>query len=230
MLGIIGAMEVEVETLKLLIKDKKEEQVSGVNFISGKLGNEDVVVAKCGVGKVFAAICAEAMILTYQPDMIINVGVAGSLDTSLNIGDVVIAKSVVQHDMDTTPIGDPYGMLSDIKLIHIPTDEKFTAKLEDAVKSVGIPYKIGIVASGDQFIDKPEQKSFIKDHFNANACEMEGGSIGHVCYVNNIPFAVLRAISDGANEDSKMDFPTFTKLAAENTVKVIKKLVSLSEE
>lgn len=222
MIGIIGAMDIEVESIKALLCDTVTQTVSGVDFLQGKFDGKDVVVAKCGVGKVFSALCTEAMILKYNPEIIINVGVAGCLTPVLKIGDVVIADNVVQHDMDTSPLGDPIGMLSDINIVHIPTDERITALLEDSVKSAGFDYRIGTVASGDQFVADSEKKEFIKSNFGAVSCEMEGGSIGHVCYVNKVPFAVLRAMSDGADDGADMDFPAFCKMAAENEVTVIR--------
>lgn len=222
MIGIIGAMDIEVESIKSLLSDTVTENISGVDYVAGKFGEKDVVVAKCGVGKVFSALCTEAMILKYNPEIIINVGVAGCLTPELKIGDIVIADRVVQHDMDTSPLGDPIGMLSDINIVHINADEKITAILEESVKSAGFDYRIGTIASGDQFVADKEKKDFIKSNFGAISCEMEGGSIGHVCYVNKVPFAVLRAMSDGADDGANMDFPTFCKMAAENEVTVIR--------
>ncbi len=230
MLGIIGAMDIEVESLKALLTNKTEESISGIDFCVGDLGNEKAVVAKCGIGKVFSAICTEAMILKYKPDMIINIGVAGCLDETLDIGDVVIADSVVQHDMDISPLGDPVGMLSDINIVKIPTNVEMKNKLIEAVKAVGINYSVGVIASGDQFVASDDKKNYIKTNFDAKACEMEGGSIGHVCYVNNVPFTVIRAMSDKANGGATMDFPTFTKIAARNSTNVIKKFVGILEE
>lgn len=226
MIGIIGAMDIEVEKIKGFLTEIKEEKISGVNFVSGKFGVKDVVVAKCGVGKVFAGLCAEAMILKYSPELIINVGVAGCLDPSLKIGDIVIADSVCQHDMDTSPLGDPVGMLSDINIIKIPADKKAYELFEVCAKELQLPYSVGTIASGDQFVSSGDKKKFIVDTFGAKSCEMEGGAIGHVCYVNNVPFAVLRAMSDGADDGAKMDFPTFAKMAAENSTQVIKTFLS----
>ena len=226
MIGIIGAMDIEVEKIKGFLTEIKEEKISGVNFVSGKFGEKDVVVAKCGVGKVFAGLCAEAMILKYSPELIINVGVAGCLDPSLKIGDIVIADSVCQHDMDTSPLGDPVGMLSDINIIKIPADKKAYELFEVCAKELQLPYSVGTIASGDQFVSSGDKKKFIVDTFGAKSCEMEGGAIGHVCYVNNVPFAVLRAMSDGADDGAKMDFPTFAKMAAENSTQVIKTFLS----
>ena len=225
MIGIIGAMDVEVENLKAQISDKKIDIISGIEFVSGKIDGKDVVVAKCGIGKVFAAICAEAMILNFKPDYIINTGVAGTLTTELSIGDVAISESVVQHDMDTSPIGDPKGLLSGINVINISADEKLIALAESIIKEQNINCKKGIIASGDQFIASKEQKDFIVSEFNAIACEMEGASIGHVCFVNNVKFLVLRAISDSADTSSHMDYPTFLKMASENSTKVTMEII-----
>ena len=230
MIGIIGAMDIEVESIKSLLTDTYEENISGVNFVCGKFKKKDVVVAKCGVGKVFAALCAEAMILKFNPEMIINVGVAGCLDVSLKIGDIVIADSVVQHDMDTSPLGDPVGMLSDINIIKIPADENICNVLKKSVEALGISHSVVTIASGDQFVADNSKKQFIIDSFGAKSCEMEGGAIGHVCYVNKIPFGVLRSMSDGADDGADMDFPTFARLAAENSTKVINKFLSEIQE
>lgn len=214
-------MDIEVEKLKKLLTDTKQEKVSGVEFHLGKIGKAEVVVAKCGVGKVFAAICAQAMILCYKPEIIINIGVAGGLSESLKIGDIVIADSVAQHDMDTTALGDEAGFLSDIGLVKISADKAAVDTLKAACDKLCVNYEVGTIASGDQFISDAGKKRWIKDIFSAKACEMEGASIGQVCYVNNVPFAALRAISDGANDDAKLDFPTFAAIASENSAKVI---------
>lgn len=226
MIGIIGAMDIEVESIKALLSDTQEKKVSGISFVCGKFAEKDVVVAKCGVGKVFAALCAEAMILEFSPDMIINVGVAGCLDKNLKIGDIVIADSVVQHDMDTSPLGAPKGMLSDINIINIPADEKIAKTLGEGVAELGISYTVGTIASGDQFVADGEKKDCIISQFGAKSCEMEGAAIGHVCYVNQVPFGVLRAMSDGADDGAKMDFPEFTRMAAANSTEVIKKFLT----
>lgn len=218
-------MDIEVEGLKSLLKDVQEEKISGITFVKGELGGKKTVVAKCGIGKVFAAICTQTMIMAFKPDIIINIGVAGGLCEDLSVGDIVIADSVVQHDMDTTPLGEPRGYLSEIGLVKIPTDEKIYKTLLDATRKIGIKTLLGTVASGDVFVSDNEKKRFIRENFSAAACEMEGASIGQVCFVNKVPFGVLRAISDGANGDANMDFPTFAKMAAENSIKVIKEFI-----
>lgn len=218
-------MDIEVEGLKRLLKDVREEKISGITFVKGSFNGRETVVAKCGIGKVFAAICTQTMIMAFKPEIIINIGVAGGLAENLNVGDIVIADSVVQHDMDTTPLGEPRGYLSEIGLVKIPTDEKIYKTLLEATEKIGIKAVLGTVASGDVFVSDSEKKKFIKETFSASACEMEGASIGQVCFVNKVPFGVLRAISDGANGDANMDFPTFAKMAAENSIRVIKEFM-----
>ena len=227
MIGIIGAMEIEVESIKKLLTQKTTKKISGTEFVLGKYADKDIVVAKCGVGKVFAALCAEAMILEYKPEMIINIGVAGCLADNLKIGDIVIADRVVQHDMDTSALGDPVGMISDINMVYIPADAHICAALKESVENIGISCEVGTIASGDRFVSSSEVKTDIVRKFGAKSCEMEGGAIGHVCYVNDVPFGVLRAMSDGADDGAKMDFPEFAKKAAENSAEVIKKFLSI---
>ena len=139
MIGIIGAMQIEVEAISSMLTDTKCETLSGIDFYIGKLCGKDVVVAKCGVGKVFAAICAQTMILHYNASVIINTGVAGSLDKRIGIKDLAVSTACVEHDMDTSPIGDPVGLISGINIIEIPTDKELCQKVLDAAKS-GIVY------------------------------------------------------------------------------------------
>ncbi len=223
MIGIIGAMAIETDAIIAQLKDPQTETVSGARFVRGVWCGKEVVVATSGVGKVFAALTAEAMILKYHPDCIINTGVAGALAPELHLLNVVIGEDVVQHDMDTTPVGDPRGLLSGINKIELPADEGLQTRFEKAAAELGIPTLRGRVASGDQFIAADEKRRFIRDTFGAACCEMEGAAIGQVCYVNQVPFAVLRAISDGAADDAKMDYPAFAAKAAEQSIKILKK-------
>lgn len=218
-IGVIGAMQMEVDNLQAEMTDTKIHEYSGVTFVEGKIAGQDVVAAKCGVGKVFAAICAEAMILKFNVDMIINIGVGGTLTRDLGVLDVAVATNVLQHDMDTSPIGDPVGLLSGINMVLLPTDEKMVSLLCECLKEKNINFKKGNIATGDQFIATKEQKDLISERFEAIAAEMEGGSIGHVCYVNNIPFAVLRSISDG--DGGATDYQTFAEKAAHQSIEVV---------
>ena len=225
MIGIIAAMVPEIEAVKAAMTDKVTKTVSGIDFVSGKLYGKDAVVAKCGIGKVFAAVCAQTMILTYSPDYIINIGVGGTLTERLTIGDIAVSSSVVQHDMDTSPLGDPVGLVSGINIVHFPADIVAVEFISAAANSLGINNVQGTIASGDQFIASREKKNYIKNNFGAIACEMEGAAVGHACYINGTPFAVLRAISDSADDSSNMDYGEFVLLAAERSFKVISEFI-----
>lgn len=225
MIGIICAMQIEIDKINEDIENKVTEIVSGITFTRGTLYGKEVVTAVCGVGKVFAAICTEAMIIKYSPDVIINTGVAGTLTDKLNICDVAVSTAVVQHDMDTSPLGDPVGLLSGINIVDIPADKETAEKISLCVEKMGVKSLMGTIASGDQFINSSDKKKYISETFGAIACEMEGGSVGHACYVNNVKFAVIRAISDGAGDESHMDYPTFARMAAEKSAGAVKMFV-----
>ena len=215
-----------MQALKDLMDNAELKEISSVVFYRGKINGIDTVVAVAGVGKVNAAVCAQTMILEYSPDYIINTGVAGGLSEELKIGDAAVADKVAEHDMDTSPLGDELGFITGINKVYMQCDEYISGLMYDAAKSVdGINAVRGTIASGDQFIASEEQRRFIKKNFNAVAAEMEGAAIGHVCTMNNVKFGVLRAISDGANSDSTIDFPTFTKMAVKNTVEIIVKML-----
>ena len=201
-IGVIGAMQMEVDDLKAQMTDTQTEVYSGVEFVEGKIGDQYVVAAKCGIGKVFAAICAEAMILKYDVDMIV--------------------------DMDTSPIGDPKGLLSGINMILLPADTKMVELMCSCLADRNIHYKKGNIATGDQFIATKEQKDYISNTFDAIAAEMEGGSIGHVCYVNKVPFAILRSISDG--DGGETDYQTFAEKAAHQSIEVVLEFIGRAEE
>lgn len=224
-IGIIGAMSVEVEALKAKLDGATVTTVSGIEFYSGVLCGKEVVVAKCGIGKVFAAICAQTMIVHFGVTHLINTGVGGALSDNLTTLDVAIADGVVQHDMDTSPIGDPVGLISGINMITLPTSSSMGETAQRVAEELGIRSKRGIVASGDQFISNAERKDFIKDTFGAVCCEMEGAAIGHVCYVNGVECLVLRAISDSASGHASMEYPKMAALAAEQSQKMTVKLL-----
>lgn len=225
MIGIIAAMKAEIESVKNEMTDKTVKTVSGVEFVSGKFKGKDVVVAQCGIGKVFAAICTQTMILMYHPDVILNTGVGGTLTTELSVGDIALSLDVVQHDMDTSPLGDPVGLVSGVNVVHFPADSRMYSELSKSADDLGINNRVGTIASGDQFIASAEKKENIKNNFSAIACEMEGAAIGHVCYVNKTPFAVVRAISDSADDSSGMDYGEFLALAAERSFGVVSAFV-----
>ena len=224
--GIIGAMSVETDAIKSMINNPTVETVSGIEFVRGTLEGSDVVVARCGIGKVFAAMAAEAMIIKYNPDRIINVGVAGTLSEKIGLLDIAVASAVVQHDMDTSPLGDPVGLISGINIVEIPTSNSLGKQISDAASRLSIKCAMGIIASGDQFIAEKAKKEYVRDTFSAIACEMEGAAIGHVCYVNGIDFAIIRCISDNADDHAgAMDYPTLCQKAAEQSQKLLLELL-----
>lgn len=218
-------MKIEAEAIRASLSDIKVETVSGVEFTSGTLHGKEIVLAVCGIGKVFAAICTEAMILRYSPSLIINSGVAGTLTDKLSIGDIAIAKSLVQHDMDTSALGDPVGLISGINKIYFDADEKAVKAFEKVTAAVGANSVTGTIASGDKFMSDTEQKNVVRDRFDAIACEMEGAAVAHVAFINNVPFAVLRAISDSASGDAQMEYPKFVAMAAARSHKIIDEFV-----
>lgn len=226
MTGIIGAMRIEVETIRSLMENKRSEVVGGVEYITGTLHGKEVVTAVCGIGKVAAAMCAQTMILKFAPERIINTGVGGSLSEKLAIGDIAVAESLVQHDMDTSPLGDPLGFISGIDIVNIPCDAKVVETLVACVEKLdGVKALKGVIASGDQFIADAAKKDFIKSNFNAVVCEMEGASIAQVCYTNGVPFGVVRAVSDCADGSSHMDYGEFLPMAAASAAKLIESFV-----
>lgn len=225
MIGIIGAMQIEVDNICALIVNKKIDKISGIDFVSGQIENRDVVVAKCGVGKVFAAICAQTMCLEFSPSLIINVGVGGSLSENLGIGDIAIASAAVQHDMDTTPLGEPKGFLSGIDIVEIPSDSDTVKSIEEIATALNIHHETGLIASGDQFIGSVSQKRSITADFCAIACEMEGAAIAQTAYLNRVPFCIIRAISDDADGNAAESFPSFAVSAAENSARLVTEFV-----
>ena len=226
MIGIIGAMSVEIEGIQARIEQAETRVIGGVSYVSGKLCGRDVVAAQCGIGKVNAAICAQTMILTYKPELIVNSGVGGSLSGELTFGDIAIARDLVQHDVDTSPLGDPVGLVSTINKINFECDERAVSLIDEIVRDMdGVSGSIGTIASGDQFIASGERKEWIVRQFNAVACEMEGGAIAQVCAVNGVPCAVIRAISDNADDESHMDYGQFVQMAAARSIEVLLNLL-----
>jgi len=204
LVGIIAAMDTEIEAIRAMVTDIEEETISGIRYSKGKLYNVDVVVAKCGVGKVFAGICAQTMIIKYNPDLVINVGVGGALTSKLNIGDVAVGDKLVQYDMDTTAVGDPLGLISGINVVYFESDKELVKKAVDTAKELGENCVTGVIASGDRFVSDDATKNLIIDNFDGIVCEMEGAAIAHVCYVNEVPFGVIRTISDNGNGEDYM--------------------------
>ncbi len=221
MLGIIGAMDVEVDSIKSKIKNKTVSSFAGIEFVCGFIEDVMVCTAQCSPGKVNAALCTQVMIDKFDVDAIINVGVGCSLISDVIIKNVVIATDVCQYDIDITALGEPAGYINGINAIKIKTDSALSEAIARAAISSGEKIHRGTVASGDTFIAGTELKNKISQTFGAICGEMEGGAIGHVCCANAVPFAVIRSISDGGDESSQIDYPAFKKIAAEISTAII---------
>ena len=165
------------------------------------------------------------MILKFAPKLLVNTGVGGALASGLNTGDIVVADKLCQHDMDTSPIGDPVGLVSGINRIWFETDEKAREILLTSAVELGLSASLGSIATGDRFVATRDLKNQIVENFGASACEMEGGAIAHVAFVNETPFIVVRAISDSADGEASMDYPTFLGIAAKNSTALTLSLV-----
>lgn len=226
MIGLIGAMAVEVENLLGQLTERQDEKIGMDEFSWGRLFGQEAVLAVCGPGKVNAALCAQSMIEHFHPDWVLNLGVAGAGDDTVSIGDMVIATAAVQHDMDTSPIGDPVGYVSKIGLVEIPCDEALRRRLMRAAAQVpDLHVQEGIIATGDQFICDGETRGRIHRLFGAKAVEMEGAAVAHACYAHGIACGIVRSISDQADGQSTMDYPSFTRLAARHSEQVVENLL-----
>lgn len=230
MLGIIGAMDVEVAELKKRVKAPTLSNYAGIDFVCGEIEGVMCVVAQCSPGKVNAALCTQAMIDKFAVDSIINIGVGCSLADDVVIKNVVIASDVCEYDIDITALGEPRGYINGLNLIKIPTDKAMSEDLSRCAITGGEIIRRGTVASGDTFIASRDLKKTIADEFGAICGEMEGGAIAHTCYANGVPFAVLRSISDGGNEESAIDYPTFKLLAAKISTRIILAYIKMQNE
>lgn len=223
MIGIIGALQAEVESLIREIRDLRWETVGGYRFALGTIGSHEVAVVRCDVGKVNAAVCCQTLILTYRPEVVINTGVAGSLSPRLSILDVAVATDAVQHDFDCDDYGYPKGAVSinGEWITRLPCDAEWRERLLKAAGAVGVRALPARVATGDQFISRAEVKRRIVDEFSAEACEMEGAAIAQTCRLAGVPCAILRAISDSTDGNHSMEFNTFLESAVENSFRIM---------
>ena len=230
-LGIIGAMDVEVATLKESMQDKCVKTIANMEFCEGKLENADAVVVQCGVGKVNAALTAQVLISCFGATHIVNTGIAGSLNAQLDIGDFVISRDAVYHDMDATNFGYPMCQVPGMPVLAFTADE---ALVDAAYKAADNAHpghvRIGRVATGDQFVAEKALKERIIANTGAYCTEMEGAAIAHTAWKNGVPFVIIRAISDKADDSAQMDYPTFEAQAAQRCAQVTKEMAkSLAE-
>ena len=214
-LGIVGAMQQEVETLLAAMQDVKKTEKAVAVFYEGKLEGLDVVVVQCGVGKVNAAMCTQSLCDCFGVTHLVNTGIAGSLCADLDIADLVVSEDAMYHDFDCVHFGYEMGRVPGMDVVAFPADEKMATLAFAAAESVNPGHtKMGRVASGDLFVAEREAKDRIIQRTGALCTEMEGAAIAHTAYRNGVPFVVIRAISDKADDSAEMDYPTFEKIAA----------------
>lgn len=230
-LGIIGAMDVEIATLKAHMENLTVTERAGKEYCQGTLAGLPVVVARCGVGKVHAALCVQILRDCFDVTHVVNTGVAGSLCAELDIGDLVVSLDAMYHDFDCEKFGYPIGQVPGLTVRAFPADETLLAYAFAAGEAVHPGHvKIGRIASGDQFICQDETKQKIIADTNALCTEMEGAAIAQAAYVNGVPFVILRAISDKADDSAEMDYPTFEVQAAHRCAQVTMALAKHMKE
>lgn len=226
-IGIIGAMELEVEELKSKIQDVKITKKAGMEFNEGILNGAQVVVVRSGIGKVNAALCVQILADDFAVTNVINTGVAGSLNAKLDIGDILISKDALHHDMDVRVFGYRLGEVPQMGFREFPADERLvTLALESCARvNPDIHALAGRVVSGDQFISGKEIKEHLISEYDGDCVEMEGAAIAHGAYLNHIPFVIIRAISDKADDSAEMDYPTFERAAAKHSALLVEDMV-----
>ena len=213
--AIIAALEFEEEIIRKALKYRRDYTLLGTAAYKGRIGDNEVVLIRSGMGKVSAAIGAQALIDRFHPDCVINTGCAGALDKELGVGDMVISDSVVEWDLDLRAIGFPLGYIDALKCVEMQADAALADLMQQAVTG---NVRRGLIVSGDQFVSTDAQRQTIRQHFPHALCaEMEGAAIGHVCRQNGIPFCILRTMSDTADGDSGVDFAAFSKVAGEQS-------------
>ena len=229
MIGIIGAMEEEVAALKEDMDIQETVEQASMVFCKGKLCGKDVVVVRSGIGKVNAGICAQILVDRFQADMLINTGIAGSLDARIDIGDMVISTDALHHDMDATIFGDALGQIPRMDTLAFPADEELVRKAAKANEKANPDIRTftGKVASGDQFISSREAKEKIVENFHPLCVEMEGAGIAQAAYLNKVSYVIIRAISDKADNSATMDYPTFERQAIAHSVRLMKELLTM---
>ena len=231
-IGIIGAMEIEVETLIGQLSSCTRTQHAGMEFCEGMLEGVACVIVRSGVGKVNAALCAQLLVSVYGVTHVINTGAAGSLDASINIGDIVVSTDCVQHDVDATIFGYELGQVPGMPVSYEssePMAEHIVASAHHAATDIGVHR--GRIASGDQFVGNSDAKERIIRDFQARCCDMEGASIAQACALNGVPFVVVRSISDKADGSDFVSYDQFERKAARDSAHIVREaLAALSRE
>ena len=228
MLGIIGAMDEEISQIAELMTDVEETTIAEMTFKKGTIGGKEVVAVRSGIGKVNAAMCTQILATYFNVDSVVNTGVAGSLRNEINIGDIVISTDALQHDMDATGFGYELGVIPRMKVSTFVADDRLAKLAKEACieANLGIGVHCGRVVSGDQFITDKATKQRLIDNFDGYCTEMEGAAIAQAAYLNGIPFLVIRAISDKADDSANMDYSEFERHAIDNSVALMKILIA----
>ncbi|MCI8507345.1 MAG: 5'-methylthioadenosine/adenosylhomocysteine nucleosidase [Lachnospiraceae bacterium] len=226
MLGIIGAMDEEVAKIKDQMENVKAMSKASMEFFEGTLNGSPVVVVRSGIGKVNAAMCTQILADEYHVDAIINTGIAGSLNADIDIGDVVLSTDTLEHDMDAVAFGYPLGQIPRMDTLSFESDARLREMARQACEQVNPDIKVfeGRIVSGDQFISDKNKKNWLVENFEGCCTEMEGAAIAHAAYLNQIPFLIIRAISDKADDSASVDYPAFEAKAIEHSVKLLLEL------
>jgi len=229
LIGIIGAMQEEIIELKKQIKNIKENTMAGFVFYSGILNKKDIILVQSGIGKVNSAICTTILIEQFNVTKIIFTGVAGGVNNDLNVGDIVISKDLIQHDVDATAFGAKYGQIPRMNQLEFKSDINLIELAKKSAKDIFTNEKIvvGRILSGDQFVSSIEKIKWLRDKFNGDCVEMEGASVAHVATLFNIPFVVIRSISDKADHSANIDFNKFVNIAANNSKNIVLKMLEI---
>ena len=227
-IGVIGAMEEEVSSLIQQMEDAESKTLAGMTFYHGTLWNQQAVVVKSGVGKVNMAVCTQILVDVYEVDMVINTGVAGGLYKDINVGDIVISSDALQHDMDATGFGYEVGVIPRMPVSVFEADRHLIDLAKEACEKVNPDIKVftGRVVSGDQFVSDKEKKKWLVETFHGYCTEMEGAAIAQAAYLNGIPFLIVRAISDKADDSANMDYAAFERKAIEHSVNLMMEMCS----
>lgn len=226
-LGIIGAMDEEIDIIKNEMKINSEDIKAQTIFYSGEFQGKNIVLVRCGIGKVNAAIITQILISEYKVDIVINTGVAGGVKNDIQIGDIVVSNDVLEHDFDARSFGYKLGEIPRLKVSKFKANDKL---IDLAVNSTEIEleeHKVhkGRIVSGDEFVASAEKKKFLWDQFNAYCVEMEGAAIGHACYINDKPFVIIRAISDKADGSANNNYNEFVLDASKKSVNILKRIL-----
>lgn len=228
MLGIIGAMDEEVAKIKEEMDHVRIQTVAGMDFYQGTIGNKKVVVVRSGIGKVNAGICCQILADKFQVKAVINTGIAGSLRNEINIGDIVLSKDSLQHDVDASGFGYGLGQIPRVDTLAFEADSRLIELAKECCSRVNpdIQTFVGRVVSGDQFVSDQAKKQWLSETFDGSCTEMEGAAIAQAAYLNQLPYLVIRAISDKADDSAREDYPVFEAKAIKHSVNLLLEMIS----